>query len=188
MLYGTAWMAGPNADGTVFAVRNDGTAFTNLHNFAASEGANPSARMVLYGNSLFGTTEDGGTYGNGTVFAVQTDGTGFRTLHSFTGSDGSNPVGGLYLSCNTLYGATESGGPMDTGTLFAITVNPIPVPLNFQVSGQVLVLSWANSSYSLASSGSLTGPWQVVSGAVSRHTTVMSETAQFYRLVGTSNP
>ena len=91
-LYGTALYGGSSGDGTVFAINTDGTGFTNLHSFTAtlrfglrtnSDGAYPSAGLILSGNTLYGTTSDGGSSGNGTVFAVNTDGTGFTILHSF---------------------------------------------------------------------------------------------------------
>jgi uncharacterized repeat protein (TIGR03803 family) len=54
-LYGTTQYGGSSGKGTVFAVKTDGTGFTNLHNFAAlnnstnSEGANPHAGLILWG-------------------------------------------------------------------------------------------------------------------------------------------
>src|SRR5438093_263824 len=40
-LYGTATYGGSSGNGTVFAVKTDGTGFTNLHSLAGSEGALP---------------------------------------------------------------------------------------------------------------------------------------------------
>src|SRR6266851_4088699 len=83
ILYGTAEGGGGLGDGTVFAVHTDGTAFTTLHNFAWSDGANPQAELLVSGHTLYGTASGGGDGGGGTVFAINTDGTGFTTLHSF---------------------------------------------------------------------------------------------------------
>ena len=107
--------------------------FTNLYSFTAtggaysnSDGAYPSAGLILSGNTLYGTTQLGGTNGEGTVFAVHTDGTGFTTLHSFkalinsTNSDGANPQAGLFLSGDQLFGTTENGGTNGNGTVFAL--------------------------------------------------------------------
>src|SRR6185436_1302472 len=104
-LYGTAHNGGNAGFGTLFAINTDGTGFTNLHTFTGiSDGANPSAGLVLSGNTLYGAAKRGGSSGAGTVFAVNTNGTGFTTLHSFNGgSDGINPYAGLILSGNTLY-------------------------------------------------------------------------------------
>jgi len=140
-LYGAAGSGGSSGNGTVFAVNTDGTGFTNLHSFTAtdpttgtnSDGALPNG-LVLSGSTLYGTTFYGGNWGNGMVFAVNTDGTGFTVLHTFTAStrfnnvglpinsDGAYP-GGLILSGTTLYGTARSGGTGGNGTVFAINTN-----------------------------------------------------------------
>jgi uncharacterized repeat protein (TIGR03803 family) len=131
-LYGVAIGGGTGAMGTVFRVNTNGTAFTNLHNFASllantnNEGAHPYGDLILSSNTLFGTTTRGGFWGNGTVFRVNTDGTGFTNLYNFsttisnTNSDGAWPYGGLVLSGDTLFGTTEQGGPGGVGTVFSI--------------------------------------------------------------------
>jgi uncharacterized repeat protein (TIGR03803 family) len=110
--------------------------FTNLYSFTAlsgalatnNDGARPSTRLILSGNTLFGTTLFGGSSSNGTVFALNADGTGFRTLHTFTAtsgahntnSDGAGPYGVLTLSGNTLYGTAQNGGTSGNGLAFAV--------------------------------------------------------------------
>jgi uncharacterized repeat protein (TIGR03803 family) len=139
ILYGTANSGGTNGYGMVFAVKTDGTGFTNLHNFTLesgplfinNDGGSPSAGLILSGNTLFGTAFGGGSSGNGTLFAIKTDGTGFTNLHSFTASDpitgsnsdGANPQAGLFLSGNTLYGTAAYGGTNGSGTVFAFNTN-----------------------------------------------------------------
>jgi uncharacterized repeat protein (TIGR03803 family) len=141
-LYGTASYGGTNGTGTVFALNTDGTGFTILHSFTAvhpypgpytnSDGVNPSADLVLSGNTLYGTCYRGGTSDAGTVFALNTDGTGFAVLHSFTALSPSpaytnSDVGGLFsgliLSGNTLYGAAYNGGSSGNGTVFALNTD-----------------------------------------------------------------
>jgi uncharacterized repeat protein (TIGR03803 family) len=136
-LYGTAG-GGRAGNGTVFAIKTDGTGFTNLYSFSStgtnglnSDGANPSGNLILSGNTLYGTANGGGSGGSGTVFAIKTDGTGFTKLYSFTAldptfstnSDGAYPVAGLLLSGNTLYGTAGNGGSEGSGTVFAVTTN-----------------------------------------------------------------
>src|SRR5258708_3684804 len=103
ILYGTAAHGGSSLGGTIFRVNTDGTGVTNLHSFTGSDGINPDASLVVWGNTLYGTAIGGGGSGNGTVFALNTDGTGFTNLHGFTGlsdiytgtnSDGANPHAG----------------------------------------------------------------------------------------------
>jgi uncharacterized repeat protein (TIGR03803 family) len=139
-LYGTAVAGGSAGSGTVFVLNTEGTRFTNLHNFAASntnslgvytnnDGSGPVARLVLSSNTLYGTAPNGGSSGNGTVFAVNADGTGFRILHAFSelqnhsNIDGAMPHAGLVLSGNTLYGAAEYGGSSGNGTIFALNTD-----------------------------------------------------------------
>src|SRR5947209_7417807 len=52
-----------------------------------SDGARPSAGLLLSGTTLYGTASAGGSWGYGTVFKVNIDGTDFVTLHSFTPAD-----------------------------------------------------------------------------------------------------
>jgi len=146
-LYGTASSGGSSGPetlgaGTVFKVNTDGTGFTNIYSFTAtdatthtnSDGANPLAKLTLSGNTLYGTASKGGSSSNGTVFAVNIDGTSFTTLHSFTtwatnslglytNSDGAGPEAGLILSGNSLYGVAAQGGSAGFGTLFTINTD-----------------------------------------------------------------
>jgi uncharacterized repeat protein (TIGR03803 family) len=142
-LYGTAGGGGSSGNGTVFAVKTDGTGFTNMHSFSAysasasgritnSDGIAPLAGLILSGHTLFGTANGGGMFGVGTVFAINTDGTGFTNIHNFsaassgpvfTNSDGADPQAGLILLSNTLYGAAERGGTFGVGTIFALKID-----------------------------------------------------------------
>jgi uncharacterized repeat protein (TIGR03803 family) len=138
-LYGTTTDGGTNGLGVVYAIGLNGSGFTNLHNFEfpSTNGAGPSAGLVLSGGVLYGTARAGGTNGLGTIFAINTNGTGFGKLHdfglAFTGrnpdtdnninSGGAFPETDLVLSGNTLYGATEQGGSGGGGTLFKINTD-----------------------------------------------------------------
>lgn len=161
-LYGTANAGGVSGNGTVFAIKTDGTGFTNLHNFTPlmplsgniptnSDGAGPTG-LILSGQTLYGTAGDGGASDAGTVFALNTDGTGFRTLHSFapenwdaffnrTNSDGVFPICELALSGNILYGTASSGGANGNGTLFSLVLPP-PLQLTVAPSGGDITVSW----------------------------------------------
>jgi uncharacterized repeat protein (TIGR03803 family) len=133
-LYGTANYGGTAGNGTLFSLNSDGTGFTNLHSFSASDanyvnsdGLGPVAGLILSGNTLYGTAEFGGSAGNGTVFSVHTDGLGFTNLRSFPATnssgindDGAGPFAGLVLSGGTLYGTAEFGGSAGNGTVFSV--------------------------------------------------------------------
>ena len=141
-LYGTAG-GGSSGNGTVFAVKTDGSAFSILHEFTGpycdtcasitnTDGIFPSGGLVLCGNTLYGATVTGGSSGNGTVFKVNTDGSGFKTLYVFSAAppgsvtvnaDGAWPSARLLLSGSTLYGTAEFGGSSGSGTVFALSTN-----------------------------------------------------------------
>jgi uncharacterized repeat protein (TIGR03803 family) len=125
-LYGTTYNGGGSANcpqgcGTVFKVTTSGSV-QRVYSFGGGgDGANPGARLVDVGGTLYGTTYQGGESGVGTVFRVTT--TGAETvLYSFkTGTDGANPAAGLISDGGALFGTTEFGGIYDGGTVFQVT-------------------------------------------------------------------
>jgi len=200
-LYGTTEYGGSSGAGTLFAANTNGTGFTTLHSFTGgSDGANPNAGLILFGNTLYGTASYGGSSGNGTVFAINTNGTGFTTLHSFaalqsnTNTDGANPDGSLILSGNTFYGTALNGGSSGNGTLFSISFTP---RLAISHVGTNVILTWPTNvagfdytGFTLQSTTNLVSPagWNTVSPVsvvVSGQNTVtnpISGTQKFYRL------
>jgi len=121
----------------VFAIKTDGSGFTNLHNFTdGSDGANPVAGLTLSGATLYGTARFGGGSDDGTVFSINTDGTDFTTLHEFSGgSDGDGPRAGLVISNDTLYGTAGRGGDWDDGTVFAVDTSGVNFATLYSFSG-----------------------------------------------------
>jgi len=78
-LYGTTFFGGRSGNGALFAVKTNGTGFTNLHSFTLgtggadpvnSDGANPYAGLILSGNTLYGVAQVGGSSGSGTIFSL----------------------------------------------------------------------------------------------------------------------
>ncbi len=141
-LYGTTQNGGNYDDGVVFALDTIGSNFTVLHHFTArnnapytnSDGGNPTAALILSGNTLYGTAQDGGSGNVGTVFALDINNTNFTVLHHFTApefdsnydltnSDGANPNARLILSGDMLYGTANRGGTGSAGTVFAVNTN-----------------------------------------------------------------
>ena len=143
-LYGTALGAasgfGISDFGTVFAVNTDGTGFETLYaftfpdgNFINSDGAFPSARLLLSGNTLYGTAGSGGSGGKGTVFSLS-----FRPQLTIIPS-GTNVI----LSWPTNFagfdytGYTLQSAPTVTGTFTNLSAamspytNPIAGPQQF---------------------------------------------------------
>jgi uncharacterized repeat protein (TIGR03803 family) len=140
-VFGTTTMGGLAANGTVFSMNTNGSAFSVLHDFTLldsgtgtnTDGAIPFGGLVLSGNALYGTASAGGSGGNGVVFSLGTNGGNFTVIHSFspmdplaaTNDDGAIPFGGLVLSSDTLYGTTTTGGQGGRGIIFSIKTNGI---------------------------------------------------------------
>jgi uncharacterized repeat protein (TIGR03803 family) len=124
-LFGTTIGGGTLGFGTVFEVDSLGDE-TVLYSFTAgTDGAAPSAGVILDGKgNLFGTTRDGGNpaCGCGVVYKLDTN-NNFTVLHTFTGApDGATPYAGLIRdSKGNLYGTTAYGGKYDYGTVFTVT-------------------------------------------------------------------
>jgi uncharacterized repeat protein (TIGR03803 family) len=134
-LYGTTFGGGDGGSGVIFRLDTNNLAFSNIYSFSAadpntgmnSDGANPSAGLVLSGATLFGTANAGGQ-GVGTLFSLTTNGTNFRVLHRFsaldpisgTNTDGANPSARLTLAGTTLFGTSSAGGADGNGTVFSI--------------------------------------------------------------------
>jgi uncharacterized repeat protein (TIGR03803 family) len=202
-LYGTtaeSYYAGDY--GTVFKINTDGAGFSVLHAFTPttsfpsinSDGADPEARLISSGNTLYGTCANGGSSGNGTIFAINTDGTGFTNLYSFTGgSNGGIPISSLVLFGNTFYGTALEGGSAGNGTVFSLS---FPPQLNIVHSSSNIVLSWPTnyagfdySGFALQFSIKLISPvWVAVSTTpviINGQYTVtlpISSSQQFFRL------
>jgi uncharacterized repeat protein (TIGR03803 family) len=128
MLYGTT-ESGGDGFGTVFVFNSTNGNFNNLYTFTgpdSNDGSDPSAKLLLCGNTLYGTTSSGGTHNKGTIFQINVDGSGYQIIHDFAGQaegDGESPEAALILSGGILYGTTESGGAYGLGTVFSFNTN-----------------------------------------------------------------
>jgi uncharacterized repeat protein (TIGR03803 family) len=211
-LFGAAESGGSNATGTLFALKTDGSSFTNLHIFAAAsqnsshyltnlDGFQPIG-IILSGNTLYGAAEYGGTNGSGTLFALNTDGRHFTILYGFTtpsdalpatNTDGKWPVAGVMLSGSTLYGTALEGGSSGYGTVFSFTL-PSPPPVTIVHSATNIILSWptnaAGLTFTLQSTTNFIsgGGWGNVSPSAvivngrNTVTNLISGSQKFYRL------
>lgn len=200
-LYGTASRGGGSGNGTVFAVKTDGTSFVNLHSFTGPDGSVPTGNLILSGNILYGTASHGGSSGNGAVFAFNSNGTSFANLHVFTAlnsnsstnSDGANPSG-LILSGGMLYGTAAGGGSSRGGTVFSLSfasnINPLvsgsAPQLTMTCSETSVVLSWpvTATGFTLQSTTNLVAPviWTAMNGQFNV-TNQMSGQQKYYRLI-----
>lgn len=113
--------------GTVFEIKPDGT-FTTLYSFAGppSDGAQPSASLLLALNgNFYGTTQSGGTGNYGTIFKINSSGV-FTSLYSFCAqpscTDGGQPMSALVQTTDgNIYGTALRGGTNGVGSVFKIS-------------------------------------------------------------------
>jgi len=126
-LYGTTYVGGANSVGTVFKIDTDGALLTTIHTFSTSDGAGPTAALVLAADGYFyGTTNVGGVpsacaSGCGTVFRIDSEGHGFATVHVFSPDEGAGPIAGVVQGPDgNLYGAALFGGSADGGVVFRL--------------------------------------------------------------------
>ena len=109
-LYGPSERGGRFGHGFIFAINTDGSGYTNLYEFTASnDGSGPFAGLALSDGKLYGTTYSGGKLGGGTVFAINTNGTGFTNLYNFNNVNYA-PYGGVVVAGTRIFGTTAQGG------------------------------------------------------------------------------
>ncbi len=140
LFYGTTQGGGDNNTGIVFSISTDGTAYTVLHSFAASnddgtnaDGVNPIGALVQQGGTglFYGVTNNGGTSNYGTIYRFAPGGATFAVVHQFAGGgatplDGAYPFSGLTQGPDgTFYGATEGGGSGSggAGTVYRLSAD-----------------------------------------------------------------
>lgn len=124
-LYGTTFVGGSNAMGTVFKIKTDGTGFAKLLDFAGlSNGRNPRGDLFFDGTHLYGMTSVGGSDNFGTLFKILPNGTGYTKLLNFDSiTNGRNPMGSVISDGTYLYGMTSGSGTKSSnsfGTIFKI--------------------------------------------------------------------
>ncbi len=119
---------GPSKHGLATKAASD-QAFTVIHDFSGSDGANPHAGLTIdAAGNLYGTTQAGGS-GYGNVFQLKYSGSAWTLspLYTFTGgSDGAFPQSRVVIGPDgNLYGTTEGGGIgagcHQCGTVFKLT-------------------------------------------------------------------
>jgi hypothetical protein len=105
---------------------------------------------------------------------------------SITGTDSlqTSPVGHYGLRQDSGFGVIELG-KLKVATSFAEVVTqtaPAPEPLQFQLFGSDLVLSWTNTAFTLQASPLVSGTFTNITGASSPHTNPVTSSQGYFRL------
>ena len=151
--YGTTYLGGSNAVGTVFKITPTGTLTTLWAFTGGQDGEEPWGGLVqARDGNLYGTAQAGGTYGFGTAFQISPTGQ-FTPLVQFDDFIGAEPSAALVQGTDgNLYGTTEAGGSAQVGTIFRLAISG---PL--QITGQPVnqpVYVGDNALFTVATSGS----------------------------------
>jgi uncharacterized repeat protein (TIGR03803 family) len=123
-LYGTSG-GGTNGLGTIFAINQDGTGYTNLYNFGSTsgDGSGPQAPLVASGGVLYGIAS-ANSMGGATVFRINEDGSSFSVVNTLSLSGGNGPNALSKGSDGTLYGTAQVSGPFGTPLGGVFKLNP----------------------------------------------------------------
>ena len=166
----------------IFRVSTDGTGFSVIY----TNDSIGYASMAVLGDSLyFAMTTNSSRLGSpwGSIFKMNTNGTALATVHTFDGGlSEQGPYDGLLLSGTTLYGTASGNGPTTDGILFALTLAPDPIPIQAQLTGANLILTWTNSTFVLQSAPSPSGAYTNVPGASNPWTNGAIGPQMFFRL------
>jgi uncharacterized repeat protein (TIGR03803 family) len=142
-LYGTTFYGGDNSLGTVFEITATNR-FIPMHSFDLTDGAYPSASLILASDgNLYGTSVSAST-GGGSIFQITAAGE-FNLIYVFCTCSGTSPFDALLqASDGTFYGTTMNGGSSNEGTIFSFSTGLAPlvetVPTAARVGARVIIL------------------------------------------------
>jgi uncharacterized repeat protein (TIGR03803 family) len=161
--------------GTIFRISPSG-AFTTLHDFDGTDGANPYAWLILATDgNLYGTTGFGGGNGtnSGTIFQISQAGK-FTNLYNFCSQtfclDGVYSRTPLLQDTNgTLYGTAGQGGTQTDGTFFSFSMGLGPFVETIPTTGKI------GTPVAILGNG-LTGATSVTFNGTTAAFTVVSDT------------
>ena len=109
---------------------------------------------------------------------------------ALTGQDTTTAFDGTnYLAAGNLvdfavgYGISHSYFSDTTGINATITALKQPLPLNIQIIGSNVILSWTNSAFLLQASSRVGGPFTNIPAATSPNTNAMTDLQRYFRLI-----
>jgi uncharacterized repeat protein (TIGR03803 family) len=144
-IYAIAGAGGQFGNGAMIKIAAGTGSVTTVANFNGTNGANPTAKLVLGPNGhIYGTTANGGIgftgqeTGDGTVFDYNPGTGSLTTIVQFNGANGLEPsfYGGMILDgAGNLFGTTYQGGSFNKGTVFEISMSTNTLTTLFNFNG-----------------------------------------------------
>jgi uncharacterized repeat protein (TIGR03803 family) len=186
-LYGTTTGGTPGPGGapygSFFKINPDGLGFTNFYIIDPElNQTTPGGALAINGNTLYSTDGYGGQYG-GAVYQIYTNGTGYTDLPSNTNPNVTANPGLVTVGTDgNIYGVSYSGGVDNAGFVYGINLVAAPVPLNIQLTGHSVILSWTAPSLLLYAAPTVTSPFTKINGATSPYTNVISGSQQYFQI------
>jgi uncharacterized repeat protein (TIGR03803 family) len=172
--------------GTIYKLNINTSDFQVLHVFTSGsqDGGKPTS-LSLHGDTLYGTTWGGGNASLGVLFKIRTNGNDYAVLKHFEYADGGHPQTRLVFDGDRCYGTTEqygflANGSFGGGTIYRFDLRP---SLSLQKTAGVVVVSWANTNFSLQSGSSVAGVFTNIPGATSPFTNPFVGSQRFFRLI-----
>ena len=128
-IFGVTENGGAGGMGVLYKMNLDGTGFTKLRDFAASEGrpldsySYSDTSIIASGNAIYGSLYDGSSNWEGILYKIDADGKNWEILKNFDYSTDGYAPSPCFLDGNVIYGTCyESGGnPVnDEGAIFRV--------------------------------------------------------------------
>jgi len=173
--------------------------FTTLPTSVVMEETNEGRYMVVSNVFLAVTNADAHLVGNEIIFMTNLTGQVFRMIvanNPVLGPLGYALPGSFATSVRGVMSQSQTSGTVLTNgynlilsdfSQIEVGTPPVivnPIPLNIQLSGANVVLTWSDASFSLQSATIVTGPYTTISGAASGFTTNITSNSQlFFRLI-----
>ena len=171
--------------------------FTTLPTSVVMEETNEGRYMVVSNVFLAVTNADAHLVGNEIIFMTNLTGQVFRMTvanNPMLGPIGYTLPGSFATSVRGVMSQSQTSGTVLTNGYSLILTDfsqievgtpPVivnPIPLNIQLSGANVVLTWSDASFNLQSATNVAGPYTMISGATSPFTTNTAASQLFFRL------
>ncbi|MFI5220901.1 MAG: choice-of-anchor tandem repeat GloVer-containing protein [Bacteroidia bacterium] len=151
-LYGMALQGGTIGNGTIFKIKQDGTGFSKLFDFAGStNGGYPQGSLIFNGTFLYGMTTNGGSNNKGVIFKYDLSASGIleKKFSSPEVSIFPNPATNeLHVSAGLPTGQAGSTSKL-TVQLFDVTGKEVSPIISFTHSASISTQALSQGIYFL---------------------------------------